>query len=174
MEKRFENKYVRDENTAKEIYKYWFFKKPTMVAMYVILAVYTFFCILGLSFDFADAREFILPFICALMIPVLMTVSYRSQVKTMANRDKEMANGGELLCEISVNDNEFTVAYFEGRNSIAMDNVKYAFQTKSYIAVITKARLMVILKKDSFTVGDADSFIAFLKEKVIKVKGQKK
>ncbi len=173
METRFENRYVRDENTAKEIYRYWFFKKPLMVAVYVVLAVYAISCIIGLGFDFEDAKEFIMPFILAVILPLLMIISYRSQVKTMVKRDKEMAKGGELICEVSVNDNEFTVSSLESRSRILIDNAKYAFQTKSYIVVITKARLMIILKKDSFTVGDTDGFIAFLKEKGIKVKGKK-
>ena len=43
---------------------------------------------------------------------------------------------------------------------------------ESYVVVITKARLMFIFRKDSFTEGDADGFIAFLKEKGIKVTGK--
>lgn len=174
MENLFENKYVRNESTAKEIYKYWFFKKPTMAAVYAILSVYALACIFGLSFDFEDAREFIFPFILAIILPVLMIISYRSQVKTMVNRDKEMAQGGELVCEVSVNDNEMTLCAFESRSSILISDVKYAFVTESYITVITNARLMIVLKKDSFTLGDTEGFISFLKEKGIKVKGQKK
>ncbi len=174
METRFENSFVRDENTAKEIYRYWFFRKPTMVALYVILAFYTLACIFGLSFDFEDAKDFIFPFFTALLIPVLMIISYRSQVKTMVNRDREMARGSELVTRISVNDNEFTVFSLDSRTSILVSDLKYAFLTGSYIVVITKARLMVILKKDSFTIGDTGSFLAFLREKSIKIKGQKK
>lgn len=174
METRFENSFVRDENTAKEIYRYWFFRKPTMVALYVILAFYTLACIFGLSFDFEDAKDFIFPFFTAILIPVLMIISYRSQVKTMVNRDREMAKGSELVTRVCVNDNEFTVFSLDSHTSILVSDLKYAFLTKSYIAVITKARLMVILKKDSFTIGDTESFLAFLREKNIKIKGQKK
>lgn len=169
MEIRFENRYIRDQQTAKEIYKYWYLRRPIFIALYVILALYVPACILGIIFDFDNAREFIAPTVMTLLMPLLMFISYRSQVSTMVKRDGEMAQGGEVVCEVSVCDEEFAVTSLGSRTAIKMYNAKKAYITKNYIVVLTAARLMVILKKDGFTLGDADSFISFLREKGIKI-----
>lgn len=169
MEIRFENRYTRDEQTAKEIYKYWYFRRPVFIALYVILALYISACIFGLMFDFEDAREFIAPVIMAIVAPVMMFISYRSQVSTMVKRDREMAQGGEVVCEVSVSDEEFAVTSLGSRTAINAESVKKAYVTKNYIVALTAARLMVILKKDGFTLGDAESFISFLREKGIHI-----
>lgn len=170
METLFENKYARDKSTAKEIYGYWFFKKPLMIFVYVMLGVYALSCILGFIFDPEGAGELVLPFILLVFCCAAMLISYLSQVKNMVRRDAEMAKGGELLCEVSVSDSEITFSALESRQSVSLEKIKYAFATKNYISVVTEARLMYILKKDSFTLGDAERFIAFLKEKQIKIK----
>ncbi len=173
METRFENEYVRNEQTAKEVYRYWYFKKPLMIVVYSVLAVYALSCIFGFIVDFDSAKETMPIFAMIVFVTVFMFISYRSQVKAMVQRDKEMSRGEELCCKISVRDDEITLSALESRTPISMSNVKGAFLTKNYIVIITKARLMFILKKDSFTLGDSDGFIAFLGEKGINVKGKK-
>ena len=170
---RFVNEYVRDKDTAKEIYGYWHFKRPIMIFVYVMLAVYTLSCLLGFIFDFENAKEFVLPFTLLLVSAFLMVFSYFSQVNAMAKRDAEIANGRELLCETRVSDSEITTLALGNETKIGFENIKYAFVTGGYIVLVTKARLMYIFKKSGFTTGDADSFIAFLLEKGIKVKGKK-
>ena len=172
MEALFKNKFVRDENTAKEIYGYWYFKKPLMIVVYAVLGVYALSCILGFIIDFNSAKEAMPVFAMIVFFTAFIFISYRSQVKAMVQRDKEMSGGDALCCEISVSDDEIILTALESRSPVSMGNLKSAFMTKNYIVVITKARLMFILKKDSFTKGDAESFIAFLKEKGIKVKGK--
>lgn len=177
MEILFENKFVRDESTAKEIYGYWYFRKPLMIAVYVALGFYALSCILGFILDFDSARESMPVFAMILFFVAFVLISYRSQVKAMIQRDKEMSGGEPLCCTVSVSSEEITLSTLESRSPVSMSNVKSAFLTKNYIVVITKARLMFILKKDSFTMGDTASFIAFLKEKGIRLmlaKGQKK
>ena len=124
--------------------------------------------------DFENAEEFMLPCVLAVFLPVMMIISYRSQVKMMVKRDREMANGRELVCNVTVTDGEITFSALDGKNSVSLENLKYAFQTKSYIVVVTNAKLMYLLKNDGFTVGNAEEFIVFLKEKGVKIKGKKK
>ena len=173
MDSRFENEFVRDEQTAKEVYRYWYFKKPVLVAVYVVLALYAISCIIGFIVDFDGAREYIPIFAMICFVVALMIVSYRSQVKAMVQRDKELSHGESLCCKISVSDEEIVLSALDNRSPVSISNVKSAFMTKNYIVVLTKARLMFILKKNSFTLGDCDGFISFLQEKGIKVKGKK-
>ena len=172
METRFKNKFVRDENTAKEIYGYWYFKKPLMVVVDAVLAPYSLSCILGFIVDFESAKESMPIFIMILLFAVFIFISYRSQVKAFVQRDKEMSGGEPICCEISVSDDEMTLTALESRSPVSVSNLKSAFITKNYIVVITKARLMFIFKKDAFTQGDAEGLIAFLKEKGVKTEGK--
>ncbi len=169
MESRFENRFVRDEQTAKEVYQYWYFKKPVMIFAYVVLGLYSLACTIGLILDFQAAKES-LPILAMIVFMVtFMIVSYFSQVSTMVKRDREMAQGGEVVCEVSVSDGEFAVTSLGNRTAIKIYNAKKAYITTNYIVVLTAARLMVILKKDGFTLGDAESFISFLREKGIHI-----
>ena len=174
METRFENEFARDESTAKEVYGYWYFKKPLLIVVYIYLGIYLLSCILGFIIDFQSAKDSMPIFVMILFFLSFMFISYRSQVKAMIQRDKEVSGGEPLCCKISVTDEEMTMSALENRTPISIGNLKSAFVTKNYIVVVTKARLMFIFKKDSFTLGDVDGFIAFLREKGIKIKGQKK
>ena len=173
METLFENEFARDEGTAKEIYRYWYFKKPLLVVVYIYLGIYALSCILGFIIDFQSAKESMPIFVMVIFFLSFMLISYRSQVKAMIQRDKEISGGEPLCCKISVTEQQMTLSTLENRTPISIDNLKSAFVTNNYIVVVTKARLMFILKKDGFTLGDCDGFIAFLREKGIKIRGKK-
>lgn len=169
MESRFENRFVRDEQTAKEVYQYWYFKKPVMIFAYVVLGLYSLACTIGLILDFQSAKES-LPILAMIVFMVtFMIVSYFSQVRAMLMRDREMSGGENLCCDISVSDEEIVLSALDNRTPISWSNVKGAFVTKNYIVVLTKARLMFILKKDSFTKGDEAGFLSFLREKGVRI-----
>ena len=174
METRFENKYIRDKQTAKDVYGYWYFKRPIMIACYVVLGIWAAIYSLGaiLTPGFAS-DNFIVAFVVTASMSIVL-FAYYNQVNGMVKRDMELARGREILCKSTVTDSEIIFSNFGNEVSISIDNVKYAFVTNQYIALVTKAKLMCMFKKDSFTVGDTDSFIAFLREKGIKVKGKKK
>lgn len=169
----FENETCRNEAAIKEVYKYWFFKRPLMVGIYLILGVYLLSGILGFVFDPESAREFIFPFVCIVFVTVLMIVGYFNQVKLLVSRDKERANGGDFICTVRISDSEIEQTAFDSKVNLPIEKVKYVLSTKNYFALVTEARHMFILKKDSFAVGDSIGFIAFLKEKGIKIKGKK-
>lgn len=171
---RFENSFTRDKNTAKEIYGWWYYKRPLFVAFYIIMALYLVSFILGFTFAPGEMLGDLPVFAFIIFAIFLFNLSYFSQVRAMVKRDAEMSGGRELLSTVTVSDSEAVVTSFDSRTAIAFENLKYAFATKNYIILVTKARLMVILKKDSFTKGDTDSFISFLQGKGIKVKGKKK
>ena len=143
-----------------------------MVVVYAVLAPYSLSCILGFIVDFESAKESMPIFIMILLFAVFIFISYRSQVKALVQRDKEMSGGEPICCEISVSDDEMTLTALESRSPVSVSNLKSAFITKNYIVVITKARLMFIFKKDAFTQGDAEGLIAFLKEKGVKTEGK--
>lgn len=171
---RFENSFVRDKNTAKEIYGWWYYKRPLFVAIHIIMALYLFSFVLGLIISPGSAVKD-LPVAAFIVFGLfIFTFSYFSQVRAMVKRDAEMSGGRELVSTVTITDSEAVVTSFESRTAIAFENLKYGFMTKNYIVLVTKARLIIILKKDSFTKGDTSGLISFLRGKGIKVKGKKK
>ena len=174
METRFENKYIRDKQTAKDVYGYWYFKRPIMIACYVVLGIWATIYSLGAILIPGFASDnFIVAFVVIASVSIVL-FAYYNQVNGMVKRDMELARGREILCKSTVTDSEIIFSNFGNEVAISIDNVKYAFVTNQYIALVTKAKLMCMFKKDGFTVGDTDSFIAFLREKGIMVKGKKK
>ncbi len=173
METRFENRFARDKNTAKEIYGWWFYKRPLFVFFYVYMAIYFSFFIATAILSPGSIADALPIVICIIVIIAAFAFSYFSQVNAMVKRDAELSGGGELMCTVTVSDSEAVITALDSRTAIGLENVKYAFTTVGYIVLVTKARLMIILKKDSFTLGDADSFIAYLIGRGIKVRGKK-
>lgn len=171
---RFVNSFVRDKSTAKEIYGWWYYKRPLFVAFYIIMALYLLSFILGFTFAPGEMLGDIPVFAFIIFGIFIFNLSYFSQVRAMVKRDAEMSGGRELLSTVTVSDSEAVVTSFDSRTAISLEKMRYAFATKNYIVLVTKARLMMILKKDAFTVGDTDGFISFLQSKGIKVKGKKK
>lgn len=166
----FENKFVRDKSAAKELYGFWFLKRPIMLFIHIAMAVCIFFYIITICSGILSFSELSFPIFLIIFYWVLLFVSYLSQVSTMVKRDSELANGGELLCEITVTDREITHISRGNTQSIGFDKVKYAFSTQNYVAVVTEAKYVYMIKKDGFTLGDSESFIAFLCGKGIKVR----
>ena len=55
-------------------------------------------------------------------------------------------------------------------NTVKLSSIKKAFRNEGYLFLLTEAKLTVILKEDSFTVGSLDELLTFLSERSIKVK----
>ena len=166
----FENKYVRDKGTAKEIYRHQFFSSKIMLIANVIAALYGIAIIFGLIFDFRDAKGYLFQLVLLFIYAGVLYYSYDAQVKTQVARDSEITGGADFVCSLSVTDEEIRIENPVGAQSLSISELKYAFLTKSYIALVSNAKFMYLFKKDSFSKGDADSFIAFLKDRELKFK----
>lgn len=173
---RFVNEYIRDKSVAKETYGWWFFKRPIMIVLYSLIGFYSVLVLATIIF--LPETEHIFTSVIVLVAYALylgmMLFSYRSQVKMMDRRDRELSHGAPLVCKVEATDTSLVFYALESRQSVMLCDIKYAFITEGYISVITNARLMYTLKKDAFTLGDAESFVAYLREKGIKVKGKLK
>ena len=93
-------------------------------------------------------------------------------VKTTLKRDIELF--GKPLSGVTkvTCDSIITEAEFAGNTETGLDKIKCAHQTKNLILVRTKARLIFIFRKDGFSIGTKEDFVAFLKNKGIKVRGK--
>jgi hypothetical protein len=164
----FRNNYVRSKEMAKEIYRYYFFKRKPLVICYIFLSI-------SLSANIAFAvtgKVYNTPvIILVLLFFAFQIVSYCRYVNSTIKRDNEV-HGKEIEVETIVTESFIQNTASTGAvNKVQYDKIKYAVQTKNYILLHSRANLIYIFKNSSFEVGTKDQFILFLRVKGIKVKG---
>lgn len=167
MEILFENSYVRNKELAKEIYRYFYFQRKFLVVCYVFLLISFFANILSAIFESACHWSVVI------LVPSLFAfqfVCYYAHVKNLVKRDLEV-HGKEICVQTVVTDAYIRNTASTGAvNDLEYANIRYAIQTKNLILLRSKANLLYIFRKDTFTKGDAQSFLAYLNSRGIQVK----
>lgn len=170
MDIKFKNKYTRNRELAKEIYGYYYFKRKLYVFADVLLAISFTVNLIGAVVG--DSYSLYV-FIAAPLMAALQVFLYFYQVNMMIKRDHELA-GKDVDIETVVTDELIQGASSTGTvNKITFDKVKGVVQTKNLIMLGTKANMIYIFHKDGFEIGNAEEFIAFLRNKGFSVKGKK-
>lgn len=96
--------------------------------------------------------------------------SYHRTVNISLAREKEIFAGGEIIYTVSVCEDKVIQKTTLGSEfAVDLSNIKKVYKTKNYIVLQSAAKQLYILKKDSFTVGDCESFMAFLRGKGYKI-----
>ena len=167
MEILFENSYVRNKELAKEIYRYYYFQRKWLVVCYALLLL-SF-----LSNIFISIFEKTYNWGVFIFVPFFLLFQlycYFRQVNTMVERDSEV-HGKEISVETIVT-NEYiqNIASTGAVNKLKYDKIRNSVQTKNLILLRSKANLIYIFRKDTFTKGDKESFIRFLNNKGVKIK----
>ena len=163
----FENSYTRNKELLKEIYGYHYFKRKSVVVALVALALCFVANIVVALLGDAYNIEFII------IIPLFFAFHvylYNRQVYTVLKRDQEV-HGKEITVQtIVTNDFIQNTSSTGSVNKLEYNKIKKAVQTKGLILLLSDAKLFYIFKKDSFTVGNKEEFISFLKYKGVKIK----
>ena len=93
---------------------------------------------------------------------------YFHQVNTMVKREREI-HGEQLEVQILVTGDDIQNTASNGAvNRLEYGNIRTAVRTKKLILLLTKANLIYIFRKNTFTLGTEDEFIGFLRKKGIK------
>ena len=167
MEILFKNSYVRNKELAKEIYRYYYFQRKWLVACYVLLLL----CFLGNILISIFERTYnwgVLVFIPLFFL--FQFYCYFRQVNTMIKRDSEV-HGKEISVEtIVTNDYIQNTASTGAVNKLEYDKIRKVAQTKNLILLHSKANLIYIFRKDTFTQGNKEDFACFLRRKGVKIK----
>jgi len=166
METLFENKYTRTREIITEIYRYYYFKRRFFIFVDALIILCTLYS--------AVLSVLVGKFLWDNMIylPIAFFIQffvYFMQVNALVNRDKE-THGGEPCVEMLVNDDIIAHRLGDTMSSqIDFSKIRSCITTKNLICLRTKAGLLYIFEKNSFTKGDAESFLCFLKDKGIKI-----
>lgn len=167
MEPIFENQYIRDRQTAKEISASIYFKRPISLAVLILCGICFAVNLFNLLMGF-DA------YIYGLIFPPVYVLfwlySYQMFKKSLVKRDAETFKG-DVVITTGVYEDHITVTASNGSVvELEFDKIKKISLTKNYILIISKARLIYVLKKDSFTKGSFEEFTEYIKNKGIKIK----
>ena len=159
----FKNRFVRDEKTLKEVYKNHHLKSKRFKIIYTICILIQLFSTL-FNFGF-----FLTILFYNVIVAILLFFSYHQNVKIAIKRDKEITNGKELLIETVAFDDRIEADVFGIHHTLDFDTVDCVNITENYVIINTKARFLYILKKDSFTLGNSEGFVEFLKSKGLRI-----
>lgn len=167
MEILFENCYVRNRALAKEIYRYYYFRRKVVVACNALLLLSFLINLLILIFEHTCNWGI---FIFVPLFLVFQIYCYYRQVNLMVKRDDEVHGKEVSVKTIVTNDYIQSTASTGAVIDLKYDKIKNSVQTKNLILLRTRTNLFYIFRKDTFTKGSKDDFIAFLTGKGIKVK----
>ena len=167
METLFENKYVRNEAIMKEVYQYFYFKRP----LYLVIDT-----IIGLIFV-ANIAVWLsggsMNFAVLIAVPLFLLIRfviYRGAVDMLLKQDKDMYKGKAVKVQNIVTEGSIKTVILKSMNKITYSKIKVAIDTKHLIIVCSDRDMMYVFEKDSFTKGTSGEFITFLKGKGIKVR----
>ena len=167
MEVLFENHHVRNKQAAKEIYFYFYFQRTLFIVCYCLLALSFLANLLALIFE-GSSNIGLLVFVPFFFL--LQFFLYSKQKNDLIKRDLEV-HGKEISAVSFVYDDHIQVISSTGSDiSLKYENVAKVIQTKNLILLRTKANQLFIFGKDTFTTGNKEDFILFLRSKGLKVK----
>ena len=174
----FENQYERTKGFYKEIFSYTFFRRPQMMALYIVLALIFILCTRLLSLLFSGLSPFDNTIVIYLSLwaifMVFMIVGYGRTVEICYKRDLEINNGKPIEIKlILTNDGiESCRLNSETKNHISYQSFRKIISTRNYYVLSTEAENYVALKKDRFITGTPNEFLSFIEGKI--TKGTKK
>lgn len=161
MEPLFENKYNRTKEDYKELYIRKYITNPFVIFACIVLIAYLIY---GIVSKYYNAVYISVVFLIAFFI--LFLKRFRL-AKINYSRILEVNNGKEVEVITTAFDDKLICDSSLGNHlELSYDKVKKTFTTKNLIAVVTNSKLAYILRKDSFTKGTPDEFIAFINSKI--------
>lgn len=168
MEILFENNHVRNEKILKEIYQYYYFKRPLVITLDIIFGLC--FLINIISWLFVRNGYYYI-FALAPLFFLYQYYMYRKSVTSILKRDGEIHEEKPIEVHTIVTKDNIQVTSSTGAvNVISYSKIKSAKQTKNLILLFSEANLIIIFCKDAFTKGTSEELISFLNSKHIKVK----
>lgn len=163
MEAKFRCDSAYTKELVQEFYEYCCFRRPRYIVYHIIfalaLAVWLFARLSGGSISY------FIP-IAVLVYYGMMLCYYYASVSLFMKRSRELTRSGVMQMKMAAYPDR--MEFFNGSGEpveLPYDEVKSVFCTQNLIAVRSKASLVYMLQKSGFTLGTADGFLDFLREK---------
>ena len=144
-------------------------KRPAFMVFHIIMGLYLLYSFV-ISLNGYIARAIMIAVIALTYLALFLVINYKI-IKIASKRNREM-NGGtdpEIVCIVSEEGIKYSTS--TGANvQLDFSDIKKAVQTKSYIFLLSKSKLIYALKNDSFTFQKRQNLMEFLRYKGIKIK----
>ncbi len=167
MEVLFENSTVRTKEACKELFGMFYFKRPLYIIVDVTLLICAAFSVY--MHVITGEGNYAVYFLTIFMF-FLQLISYSSSVRTQLKRDEEMFGDKPALIEYSVTGDKIIYRCKNSETELNFSQIKKVYRTRNLITLHSKANLAYVMAKDGFSIGTADGFVSFLREKGVKVK----
>ncbi len=165
----FENEYICTKKYYKEYYIYSYLKKPIIIILNILLSINfitnLFFIIFPQlsNIDINTAQLYIVNVLVILCIEIYI---YIKNVNLAYNKDLERNNGNDIEIKLVINEDDIKISNsLEKDINIGFKNIQKVIKTKNYFILLSKAKLGIALKKDSFIKGTVNEFEKLLKQK---------
>lgn len=163
MEAKFRCDSAYTRELIQEFYEYCCFRRPRYIVYHIIFALaLAFWLYVRLS---GGTISYFIP-IAVLVYYGLMLCYYYASVNLFMKRSRELTKSGVMQMKMAAYSDR--MEFFNGSGEpveLGYDEVKSVFCTKNLIAVRSSASLVYMIQKSGFTLGTADGFLDFLREK---------
>ena len=165
----FENTHLRDRKFFKAFYTFYFFKRPILTALYIVMALSVAVNLISFFLGEKDSLQWtIAPILWFLLVLFL----WWRNIKVATARQKESGNGEVIVYTIKIFEDRILYKTSLGTTMIfEIAGIKRIDCTKSYLLLRTTAYQIIPIEKDCFTKGTYEEFCDFLRTKGYKVKG---
>ena len=170
----FECRYQMDDRLWDEILRYYYFRRPLSVAIFVFSGVFFAlgvglgvwaYCLMG-EVPVQTWEILVLSFVLPLLHIWLYTVARKNRRKQL----RELY--GDKTIEVTVAVGETEVYHRSSEraeaSTVALSEIRRTFATEHTLCLVSRAKLMYIMETSGFTKGTAEDCKAFLKSKGIK------
>ena len=163
----FELCYERSTEQIKEAQLHLFWRRPSAIAMYIILAV-CFAVNLFVWFRFREPASLTATF-CVLLIVGMRLWFRRYTLRTVDRREREMFREGPPEVTVRIYDDRIESSGAGGKTDTPISSFKRVFRTQTLLVPLTKGNLMYLLPTDAFIKGTAEECVRFFAAKGVRV-----
>ena len=163
----FENRFVQTQEITKEVFFDHYYRRTFyLVADALLLVAF----LINLCFGHPTS---LLGKLCPLLIGGVFwgykLQSYRGVVNGTINRNSRAVNGGDFVCRLRATKQGLIYTDNAGsRIDFGYGDVARVRCTRQCIVLQSTGGILYVCKKDAFTTGDAEGFLALLREKNIR------
>lgn len=165
MEALFENKFTRDAEWAKDHFGYMYIRRPLLIFMEVVAALCFAWLVYDLIVNSVINVLLLLYFVFWGVMPALL---YRKNSEMALKRDFEI-HGRTIEVVTTVTNKGIEISQSTGAlYRLSFSDMKKVVQTKKFIYLWSKTNTLYSIKKDSFSVGNTEDFLLFMRNKGIR------
>ena len=165
-ELRFQNEFILEKNFLREFFRLTMSKGYSAIC-YIFFGAVLIFSLIVLLNGGAQNIPMLLFLLCISIYGLSFPVSrVNLNAKNLLKQYAVLSSGGTAGIRVLFHNSEFNSNVYGRENTFSYTQISKVVSGKLGLYFHIEKSLYVMLKKDAFTVGDYDSFVVFLREKL--------